>query len=220
MRRRDWEVKLEKELKNRLFKPRLQRILALAQRKEPKPISGKAKRRLIRDVRKIAEEPLREKYKDELKKLARKSFELGSGGAKETKKAIKDKTEKYEKKINKKLRRLIYALWKDMNECLYVGQTKRGLNEIISKKNDLYKESTGLKLYMPRSKTQLDKYEGIAYHVLAPKGKRKPKYNKVQSKNFKKRCPICRRIKRIEREINRAFVLKTRKKREKRKRAR
>lgn len=210
MRRKNWEIKIKQELKDRLLKPRVERILAILNGKKPKRLSQKEKRQIKKILHPLIEEAIRKKYKKELKKLQTKSFRLPPGSAHKTKDAIKRKINEYKTKKDIKLRRLVYTLWKDRNKCLYVGQTKRGLSEIISKRKRLYRESTILKIYLT-DKSHLDRYEGIAYHVLVPKGKRKPKYNAIQSKNFRKKCPFCIIKRKVDREIDLSFVLKRKK---------
>ena len=152
---------------------------------------------------------LRDSYKKELIGKFVKSFKLPEESVAEKRKKIVKKIKRYDEKLKK----FIYTLWKDRKTCLYVGQTMRGEAEIISKKWSLLRESKLLKIYEVRRTVHLDKYEGIGRHIFAPKGKERPKYNMVHPPSAKKRCPFCKMKKKVDREIENAFVIVRKKKR-------
>jgi hypothetical protein len=206
MQRKKWEIQLRRELNERLFQPRLRRILALLNAKPPKRIGGRDKRAITKSVRPFIHEAVSSRYKTELNRLLKKSFKLKIYPPSERKDEIVQKIEKYEEARGKRIHRLIYTLWNERNECLYVGQTKRGLTEIVAKEGRLYKESVRLKLFFT-NKNKLDRYEGIAYHVLAPRLRAKPKFNSIHTKNAQEKCPFCQAERRISKEISRALVL-------------
>jgi hypothetical protein len=207
MKRKRWEVKLRKELKEKLFQPRLERIVAHLKGDHPKRIGGRDKRDINKSIKRLIPQALRPKYRTELNSLkpSPKSFNLRIYPPNQRKVKIIQKIKKYEEDRGKRVRRLVYTLWNDGRECLYVGQTKRGLPEIVAKAGKLYKESARLKLFFT-DKKKLDRHEGIAYHVLAPRKMSNPKFNRSHPKNAQK-CPFCQTESRIKKEIDRALVL-------------
>lgn len=171
--------------------------------KKPKAISAKQKSLLKRNIEPDIVEALKGEYRTELKDTFIKSFKLREKRTKEQIDKILDKFKKYNPRINK----FIYTLWQDRHTCLYVGQTTIGPKEITLKDRDLLRKSRLLKIYEIRSKVHLDKYEGIALHVFAPKGMEMPEYNYAHPKNAFKKCPFCRMKKKVKREIDNSFVL-------------
>jgi hypothetical protein len=206
MKKKKWEVKLRRELKERLFQPRLNRILDIIKDKTPRKIRGRDKRAIHLSLKPLIHKAIRERYKTELNGRDTKSFKLMGNPPSQRKDEIVQKIKKYEKERGKRVHRLIYTLWGVHNECLYVGQTKRGLREIVAKKDSLYKQSVRLKLFLTEKK-KLDRLEGIAYHVLAPKTMPRPKFNSIHTKNAKNKCPFCQTDRKIRKEISRALVL-------------
>jgi len=206
MKRKRWEVQLRRELTEKLFRPRLERILALLKAKAPKRIGGRDKRAINWSIKPLIHKAVRARYRAELNSLKTKPFSLKHYRPRQKKDKIVQKIKKYEEDRGKRVHRLVYTLWNDRNECLYVGQTKRGLPEIVAKEDKLYKESARLKLFFTHKK-KLDRYEGVAYHVLAPREQPNPKYNKSHPKNAQKKCPFCQTERRIKKEINRALML-------------
>jgi hypothetical protein len=206
MQRKRWEVHLQRALYKGLFQPRLRRIVALLNEKSPKRIGSKDKRAINKSIKPLIHKAVSSRCRIELKGLKTKSFKLKLYRPGQRKDKIVQKIKKYEEARGKRIHRLIYTLWNDQNECIYVGQTKRGLPEIVGKRGRLYKESARLKLFFT-DKNKLDRYEGIAYHVLAPRLKSKPKFNRIQTKNARYHCPFCQKERRIRKEISRALVL-------------
>ena len=208
MKAKKWEVRLKKELDEKLFQPRLKRILDILKGKEPRKISGKDKRAIHSSLRPIIIRAIRENYCKEFDDLATKPFKLAAYPPSQRKDKIIGKIKKYEEDRNKRVRRLIYSLWNNENRCLYVGQTKRGLPEIVAKGDSLYRQSVRLKVHLT-DKKKLDRHEGIAYHILAPEGKPRPKFNAIHPKNAREKCPFCRIERTIRGEINKSLVLVT-----------
>jgi hypothetical protein len=202
MKKRKWESKIRHELLEDLFMPRLSRIILLLKGKKPKKIAAKQKRALKRNLRPLIIKALKGRYEKELKRKHIRSFKLPEKSANEKKKMIINKVNRYDEKI----RKFIYTLWKDRKTCLYVGQTKIGVREIASKRRPL-KASKWLKIYEVNRTVHLDRYEGMALHIFAPKENEYPKYNKVHPPSAKKKCPFCRMKKRVDREIENAFVI-------------
>ncbi len=202
-RTKRWECHVREELYNGLFLPRLGRITLMLKGKKPKAISARQKTSLKRNIEPDIIEALKGEYKAELKGTFIKSFKLREKRTKEQIDRILDKFKKY----NSRIKKFIYTLWEDRHTCLYVGQTTVGPKEITLKDRDLLRKSRLLKIYEIRRTVHLDKYEGIALHVFAPKGMAMPKYNKAHPGNASKKCPFCRMKKRIKREIDNSFVL-------------
>ena len=167
MQRKRWEVQLRRELSRRLFQPRLQRILALLKAKPPTRIGGSDKMAINKSVRPLIHKAVGSRYRAELNSLKTKAFNFKSYPPGQRRDKIVQKIKKYEEARGKRIHRLIYTLWNERNDCLDVGQTKRGLPEIVAKESRLYRKSIRLKLFFT-DKNKLDRYEGIAYHVLAP----------------------------------------------------
>ncbi|GEM_PF-5364957 len=207
-----WESDLTRELKSQLFETRLERITNILKGKSPKPITKKQKQNIKKHLRPLIIKALKKRYRTELKALKTKSWRISYKSTSETIEAIKKKITKYKEKEGIKARRLIYTLWENKRECTYVGQTERGVAEIVGKKSKkgLYKKANRLRIYLT-DKKHLDRYEGIAYHILTPKGKKKPRYNNIQTKNAKKKCPFCKTERKIWREIDKAMVIKQKK---------
>ena len=204
--KKKWEHTLRKELNAKLFQPRLERVLGILKEEPAKKISGKDKRDLYKALKPIVHRALKGRYKAELEGNQHKSFKLNAHSPSKRREAIKKKIKAYESYTGVKFKKLIYTLWNKNKECLYVGQTRRGLPEIVSKKEDLYKQAVRLKIYSTIQK-KLDRYEAIAYHVLTPKGRIKPRFNEIHTKNAKKKCPFCRTERKVRAEICRALVL-------------
>jgi hypothetical protein len=204
--KKGWEHRLRRELNQRLFSPRLERILGILKEKPVKKITGEDRRALYVALKPIVHKAIRDKYKTELESNASKAFKLTAYSPRRRREAIKEKIRAYDSQKGIRFRRLIYTLWDNKRECLYVGQTKRGLPEIVAKRAGLYRQAVRLKIYST-GKKKLDRYEGIGYHVLTPKSKIKPRFNEIHTKNAKKKCPFCRTEDKIKKEICRALVL-------------
>ncbi len=202
-----WEHKLRNELNAKLFGPRFERIFSILKEKPANRITGKDKSALYKALAPIVHDALKGRYKAELEGRTTKSFKLRANSPSKRKEAIRKKIKANESHTGNKFRKLIYTLWDKDNKCIYVGQTKRGLPEIVSKDERLYRQAVRLKIFRT-AQTKLDRYEGIAYHVLTPEGHKKPKFNKIHTKNARKRCPFCRTERKVRAEICRALVLK------------
>ncbi|MFA5031682.1 MAG: hypothetical protein WC614_01560 [bacterium] len=190
-------------MRNKLLEPRLHRILDILADKTPKQLSGKQKGKLKNEIEVHIEKALKNRYKKEIERLKSKSFIL-RGSAPYTYYHIKRKIPEYEEEKNQEIKRFIYTFWRN-KECLYVGQTKKGVSEILFKygKGRLFTNATKLKIYLT-DKIHLDRYENIAYHVFAPSYR----YNLIHTKNRRKKCPFCKTKRKIDGEIDCAFVLK------------
>jgi len=198
-----WESQIRQELLEDLLRPRLNRIILLLKGKKPEKITAKQKKALKRRLRPLIIKALKRRYEKELKKRLIKRFNLKEKSADKKRKSIIDKINRYDEKM----RKFIYTLWKDSKTCLYVGQTKIGVKEITYKRSPLLRASKWLKIYEVNKSVHLDRYEGIALHIFAPKGKEYPKFNRVHSPNAREKCPFCRMKKRVNREIDNAFVI-------------
>jgi hypothetical protein len=206
-------VKLRRELNERLFQPRRNRILDILKGRKPREISGRDKRAINSSLKPLIIEAIREGNRTELDGLETKPFKLAAYPPSQRKNKIIQKIKGFEKNRDKKVRRLIYSLWNDQKECLYVGQTKRGLPEVVAKGDALYKQSFRLKLHLTNNKKKLDRHEGIAYHIFAPVGKPRPKFNTIHPRNAREKCPFCKIERKIRREISRSLMLVTPKRR-------
>jgi hypothetical protein len=202
---RGWETRIHKILYNEMFLPRMGRITSLLKGKSPRRITAKQKSRLRRKIEPHIIKALKGRYKEDIVSRQLKPIYLKGEQPEEQIRKILDKFRRNDPDAKK----FIYTLWENKLTCLYVGQTKVGPKEITLKNRTLLKRSRFLKVFEISRKTHLDKYEGIALHVFAPKNKLRPQFNKAHPKNADN-CPFCQMNKRVKREINNSLVLSKR----------
>ena len=85
------------------------------------------------------------------------------------------------------------------NNCLYVGQGEK--QGALLRPDHIYRYaqiSDWLKVWQIKGKSQLSRAECLAMHLFDPSENK----NKAPRKRYRKECPICLAVDKIEKEIN------------------
>ena len=205
-KKKDFERKL-----HALFESRTHKILSIigkAKPGKPKDADGKAVKKKIDGLTKLAEEILiKTKAKKEFDRLLKgrkqKQIYIDKSKGISIAKKKKEFTEKYNKYI--KNPNCVYAFWdaKDPKnkKCIYVGRTTIGAERPASHfEKRWFPQVTYVYLY-PNPKSHLAKLECLATHLFNPVKKEK----KPANKKYWQGCPVCEGVEYIREELSKIF---------------